>query len=299
MRQKHLASFNSITLNELKVLRDFLEPLKNASDELEGSKYPTLHLVHPWYHTILRHFQPNSLDPEMISRMKTVGLKYWVENVRTNITSFHDIAVSLHPEMKDLRFYTEHEKRVVWNLVEEIMVRFPQPPTESRFETERTSPQPRKRKISKAMEQFISVRNEDDASQAEPSELEEYKSLKIREEVDSLLEWWERNKTRFPRLYGVARFIHAVPASSAAAERLFSKAGRLVHFRPSMRSCLVDDLLFLQSNIEMFNNLKMKFVEEESSRFENEDESGNVNESFERNEDEFINNFDDSFYETD
>lgn len=261
LRAKHLMEFNSITLDELKMLRDFLEPLKTASDELEASKTPTLHLVHPWYRTIREHFQPKPLDPAMISRMKTVGLVYWTENVQTHITSYHDVAVVLHPEMKELRLYDDLRQEMVWKKVEELMNNF-SPRTEPRVEAISRATQPKQRNISKAMQCFIG--NRTDAATPQPNELEEYRQLILREDVDSLLDWWEENKLRFPRLYGVARLIHGIPASSAAAERLFSKAGRIVTFRPHMRSTLVDELLFLQSNIDMFNKLK-SFDEEESN----------------------------------
>lgn len=287
-----MTEFNSITLEELKMLRDFLEPLKNASDELEASKYPTLHLVHPWFHAILQHFQPNLLDPAMVSHMKVVGLAYWTKNVQTYITSFHDVAVGLHPEMKDLRLYTEQEQKAVWKKVGELMDIF-SPRIENRndFRIE-TDPPPKKRVLSKAMHFFISDRRDNDT--AELNELDEYKSLRLRNDFDSLLDWWEDNKTRFPRLYCVARFIHSIPASSAAAERLFSKAGRIVTFRPNMKAGLVDELLFLKSNIDMFNKLKTTLSEEESSAImkevehavENDSEPGS--DAIETCEDEFF-----------
>lgn len=291
MREKHLSDFNSISLDELKILRDFLEPLKNASDELEATKYPTLHLVHPWYYTILSHFQPNSLDPAMIGQMKSIGLAYWTTNVHTFITRFHDVAVCLHPEMKELRLYTEQERHAAWKKVEELMENISPrnvSRTESRDETNRKTAKPKKRIISKAMQCLISDRNNDDTLQL--NELDEYRCMIIRHDIDSLLDWWEDRKTRFPRLYAVARFIHSIPASSASAERLFSKAGRIVTFRPNMRSSLVDELLFLKSNIDLFNQMESKSNDEESNLIENDIEGDSENESQPREncEDEYL-----------
>lgn len=283
LREKHLAEFNTITIEELKMLRDFLEPLKNGSDELEASKHPTLHLVHAWYHAILVHFQPNLMDTTMIANMKVTGLAYWTNNVQKHITDFHNVAVCLHPEMKDLRLYTEQERTRVWSKVDELMDHF-SPQIESRNGTYRSTIQSKKRIVSKAMEYFINNRNDDETPQR--SELDEYKYLKVGE-VDSLLQWWEDNKLRFPKLYGVARFIHAIPASSAAAERLFSKAGRVVTFRPNMKASLVDELLFLKSNIDMFNKLKTT-CEESNIDIENENENENAPESVETHEEEFV-----------
>lgn len=94
---------------------------------------------------------------------------------------------------------------------------------------------------------------------AAEAELSDYKKMKLRgSPVDDVLMWWQEYRTRFPRLYGVARFIHSIPGSSAAAERLFSTAGRLVAFRPHMRSALVDEILFLKSNLDLSRQLQLQ-----------------------------------------
>jgi hypothetical protein len=50
------------------------------------------------------------------------------------------------------------------------------------------------------------------------------------------LRWWSANAWRFPHLAGVATSVFAVPASTAALERLFSAAGRAVNRRrPRLR----------------------------------------------------------------
>lgn len=59
-------------------------------------------------------------------------------------------------------------------------------------------------------------------------------------------------------MYGVARFIHSTRGSSAAAERLFSTAGRLVAFRSHMRSTIVDEILFLKNNLDLSRQLQLQ-----------------------------------------
>ena len=44
-------------------------------------------------------------------------------------------------------------------------------------------------------------------------------------ETDDPLEWWRTRKNTYPLLATLARRVLAVPATSASAERLFSKAG--------------------------------------------------------------------------
>lgn len=110
----------------------------------------------------------------------------------------------------------------------------------------------------------------DDKSEAE-IELDEYKKFRFRGEDAyniNLLNWWQAQKDRFPRLYGVARFIHSIPASSAAAERLFSIAGRLVTFRPNIRSELVDEIFFLKNNLDLSRQLPTQCEDIEDDEIE-------------------------------
>lgn len=99
-------------------------------------------------------------------------------------------------------------------------------------------------------------------------ELQEFKTIRV-EGYETCLKWWQRNKNRFPRLYSVARLVFAIPASSAAPERMFSMAGRLVNYRPNIRSELVDEILFLKSNFDLFSSDKIPL---ETQGAENVDE---------------------------
>ena len=59
------------------------------------------------------------------------------------------------------------------------------------------------------------------------------------------------NKSMLPKLYAVARKVLCVPAPSAASERLFSTAGRLLEKRrTSLARSSVNSLLFLHSNMQ-------------------------------------------------
>lgn len=124
LREKHLTDFNSVSMNKLKILSDFLKPFKAATDELEATKTPTLCLVVPWYHTLLRHMQPDVTDPILVASMKRIGHMYWKTTVKHLITEYHDDAVFLHPEMKSLKLHTKEEKNLVWERTLELMDNF-------------------------------------------------------------------------------------------------------------------------------------------------------------------------------
>ena len=84
----------------------------------------------------------------------------------------------------------------------------------------------------------------------EQNELAEYMNLKVSKDTD-FIQFWLDNKSVLPKLYTVARRLLCVPASSAASERVFSTAGRLLEKRPTTLSpATVNSLLFLYSNME-------------------------------------------------
>jgi len=61
----------------------------------------------------------------------------------------------------------------------------------------------------------------------EGNELVEYKNLNFSKDTD-FIQFWLDNKSVLPKLYKKARQVLCVPSSSAASERVFSTAGRLL-----------------------------------------------------------------------
>lgn len=71
----------------------------------------------------------------------------------------------------------------------------------------------------------------------------------------SLLEWWKKNQCVFPRLSILARKYLGIPASSVPSERVFSLAGNIVNKKRSrMKPALVDSLIFLKMNMDVYWN---------------------------------------------
>ena len=69
----------------------------------------------------------------------------------------------------------------------------------------------------------------------------------------TLLQWWQKNEFLFPRLGILARKYLAIPASSVPSERVFSLCGNLITKKRSrMRPALVDTIVFLKMNMEVY-----------------------------------------------
>lgn len=238
-KKVHLDDLAKLSYDELEMLRDFLKKFKEASTEIEGSHYPTLYLVNPWYQQLLLHLTSNVKDSILIRQLKEVGMKYWRDVVGAHINVFHDIATFLHPLLKGLKAHTSARQKQTYEKVS------------SMFENYGNENEQRRENVvdanlaSSAMRLFM-----DNDSDSEQNELEEYKDLKVRTMTD-LLQWWHDKKTIFPNLYKIARYVHAIPASSASAERIFSVAGKLCSNRPNLRSGMMDEILFLKSNYDL------------------------------------------------
>lgn len=59
-------------------------------------------------------------------------------------------------------------------------------------------------------------------------ELQDYLKLKRVDRNVDIMDWWHKNEASFPKLALMARELLAIGASSAASERLFSKAGLVI-----------------------------------------------------------------------
>ena len=84
----------------------------------------------------------------------------------------------------------------------------------------------------------------------ERNDLAQYMNLKVSKDTD-LIQFWLDNKSVLLNLYTVARQVQCVPTSSAASERVFSTAGRMLeNSRTNFSPAAVNSLLFLHSNME-------------------------------------------------
>ena len=81
-------------------------------------------------------------------------------------------------------------------------------------------------------------------------EVEMYLQSKSPPRSTNIFEWWKLNEPRYPNIARLAKSMLCIPATSTAAERIFSSAGITVSKK---RSCLkpenLDKILFLHKNL--------------------------------------------------
>ena len=67
-----------------------------------------------------------------------------------------------------------------------------------------------------------------------------------------IIKWWYNNKTKYPTLFNLALKYLCVPATSAPAERIFSKSGEILSKkRARLSSKHLNTLIFLNKNLKL------------------------------------------------
>lgn len=229
------------------MIRDFLEIFEEATREVEATKKPTLHLVVPWFFRLVATCEVSETDNVLIANMKTIGREYFQTNISKHITKYHNMAAFLCPTLKSLRMYHPQKKaEIIVEIRSFLDENFPPTPSQNTTHIAHRPIACNASSTSKALSMFEEA--EEDASHHNISdEIQSYMECKVQSNVD-VLTWWYENKNRYPRLTNLTCFVLAIPASSASAERAFSKAGYTVQFRPNMNASSLDDVLVLNSN---------------------------------------------------
>ena len=105
--RNELSKIENIDSNMLQILVNFLRKFREASDYLEGTKYPTLRMVIPWYKILINHCTVNISDNDALIQLKSV-----VGQIMTNklkIENIHKIAVFFDSRMKQLKILEQSD----------------------------------------------------------------------------------------------------------------------------------------------------------------------------------------------
>ncbi|KAL4088553.1 hypothetical protein QTP88_023646 [Uroleucon formosanum] len=264
----------NINRDLLQSLITFLKIFKNASDELEGDKKPTIQKVVLFKCLIKNNLikyanlEINNLDEDVEvnidSIMKILGNKaLTILDNKFQLSDVHEIAVFLWPKFKMLKMFSEEngERSRILGDIELRLLKFEIEDGEKRANSvTETNINSNSQELTSKEATMFSEWEDGVDERAQQSiykykkELESYREENYDISDDQILDFWSKQTLRFPYLSKLARQILAIPASSASSERSFSVAGRVIEQR---RSCIdgstVDAILFLNSH---FSNTK-------------------------------------------
>lgn len=247
-----LGKIEKIDQNILQVLVNFLQKFKEASDFLEGSKYPTLHMVIPWYKILMNHCKVNISDNEVLIQIKSV-----VEQIMLNklkIENIHKIAIFFDPRMKQLKILEQADATWVKDQIKNQCANLASQFTnddESDDSSNTIQERPSKKLRRKAKETTDFSQYYDSSSEDEyEDEVDQYLKSKAPKNKDlDILQWWNEHKNEYPALTILCGYYLAIPASSASSEREFSAAGQTIsERRTNLNPETVDSILILHSS---------------------------------------------------
>lgn len=247
-----LNRIEKIDSNVLEVLVNFLKKFREASDFLEGSKYPTLHMVLPWYKTLKDHCKVNISDNDILIQIKSV-----VETVMLNklkIENIHKIAVFFDPRMKQLKILEQSDalwvKNQIRNQCNSLISPIINEESDDSINTVQERPPKKLRKKSKETTDFSQYYDSSSEEEGD-DEVDQYLKLKSPKDKDlDVLQWWKDHKNEFPALAVLCAYYLSIPASSASSEREFSATGQTINERrTNLNPETVDSILILHSSL--------------------------------------------------
>lgn len=216
-------------------LEVILQPCREVTELLGGSKYVTSSVVLPAFKYLKSKMVIDEDEPGYISRFKAM----LVDDLKNRMSSWpyiniYRIATALDPRFKSLGCMNESDRSNTWNELISML----QPLTDD-SNLNRNSTQ--KRKFSFGPSQNIVTTID--------HELSVYKSLpEVDDDFADPCKWWSLHSLQFPRLSVIARRYLSSPATSVPSERVFSKAGIIVNkLRNSLHPDNVNRLVCLNS----------------------------------------------------
>lgn len=243
----------NITPDTLGMLVSFLKPFYDAQRELEGDKYPTLHLALLWVERLRNHCQQNANDTVQLAAVRQRHAHWLEEKMAKSITDLHKAATFLWPKFNQLRMLPADQRINVQQYVKSRLSAAQQPEPkeaegrgEASQETSASSSATIPASATKKT-RFDEWENVFGEAESEEDEVDSYvRQRPTMTDDQDLLGWWKTNSSVYPKLAQLARQVLCVPASSSSSERVFSEAGRTIEERRTRLSpSSVNALLFL------------------------------------------------------
>ncbi|KAL5246363.1 hypothetical protein ACI65C_013771 [Semiaphis heraclei] len=249
---EYFGRIQNINSELLQNLIEFLKVFKNASDELEGEKNPTIQKV-ALYKCLIRNHLLKYANLENNPTNDEIEL---VEvNINSIMQKLGEKALGiLNSKFKMLKMFSQElgeRSRIIKNIEKKLLdLESKDNEMLNNINVERNIDESNRPSSSVFSEWEDCMRGQDiqEPRYKYKKELENYRAESFDIGDDDILDFWSKQVLRYPYLSKLARQILAIPSSSASSERSFSVAGRVIEER---RSCLdgstVDAILFLNN----------------------------------------------------
>jgi hypothetical protein len=256
---------NGINKILLEKLIEILEPFKDATEELEKFKEPTLHKVLYLRNELFKHLNQNEQDSSNIKAIKKALLKEFLR--KWVIIDIHAAASILCPVQKGnllaIAGLTEQETDKGIKFIKRLVQRgFMMTRDENPRSVEMGNPSTAAAELPAKRLKFTNILknyNKNNVPESVPVERELSQYMEFDFAIDSdydILNFWKMNSQNFKCLAYAARCILAVPASSSKCESDFSLTGRIkTKSRASIKPESLDSLLMIRTNTDLCGKL--------------------------------------------
>jgi hypothetical protein len=235
-------AFSGKEWDNMKGLRDLLEPCKVATKSLEAEKYPTLGSVVPVTALALKFTRAAEINPEMKDIKSALVSELELQFGSAPIPVL--LASVLDPRWKKLTFLSKKNKdALLVALRSRVGIAIPKPQAEKEPEAKTFD-----EKFQRELDEGASDNEEDVAAPFD--EVTSYMATPRCERQESPLEWWSRHESLFPNVAMAAKKFLCIPASNAPSERVFSAVELLA--RPNRNKFdpnRMEELVMLRRNI--------------------------------------------------
>jgi hypothetical protein len=229
-----------ITEDECNILTQFLivgRACKQVVESLEGSKHTTIGSL-IWHHNRLRTYLSDLISRNEVHPIIHAFCKKTLDNSTLKFTAQVDkvamISVLLDPRFKELSFLSSAEAGKCIDALKNAYTDLEVEMGEFNSITENISQAPRKKQRINKPEMWMDFTGDvlkaaspPKGKAAKQTELDRYLAHPQEDDRETdALQWWKLYGGKYPKVAALARRYLAIPASSAASERLFSQLKR-------------------------------------------------------------------------
>lgn len=216
-----------------------LKKLKTANTILCGEKYVSLSSVWPVMKTLTDvHLKTTDEDSEQVKIFKNELSHQIVDRFQldTENVTLYTLAAAMDPRYKNLEFVDRQLRRNIYESVSKMI----------QEEKDDGDDEPPAKRARTAEDDFFPQENVSDEG-----EVSRYQKLPAVDKSSCPLQWWATQEEFLPSLAKLAKKYLSIPATSVAAERHFSVAGRTISkVRNRLLPETADVILFVHQNSE-------------------------------------------------